>query len=219
MRTLVGDIDARILPKLYFWFRAETHRLNFTDGGGATYAFDESSNGNNLYNSSTPPLFVADACNGYAAFNFTGALWLLGNMVFTGVVAGAYAVVKHNVAGNWGAGSEGILTDYGSTVGQLTGKANASQVHKATVTDTTYVNGTATQDIANTDAWNLLYVEFTVTANRTFTGTAMGRQGGGATYLNGQIAEAGYFGAIPTAATRTLFFNSLIEKYAITGTP
>lgn len=221
-RTMVDDVDARVLPNLLAWYRAETVVGKFGDGQSALYALDESGHGNNLGGGGTVPLMNYAVCNGYAAYKFTGAMDLRNaNVTFTSSVAGAFAVVKHTVAGNFaagGGGGEGIITDYGSTNGSLRGDASVSNIFDNTATYTAYVNGVATKVIANTNAWNLLYIEFT-SGKQSYTGTMMGRHGTGATFLTGSIVECGYFGNLPTSGQRTAFFNAMIAKYNITGVP
>lgn len=216
-RPFVGDVDARILPSIQFWFRADTHRYAFSDGQNASYALDESNNGNNLGGGGTVPLYVASGCNGYGSFKFTGAMDLRSpNMAFTSNVRWAYAVVKHTNAGNFLAvNGEGIITDYGGTHTGIYGIASTSTFTTNGGVDTAYINGVAGNTITNTNAWNLLYVEFGVA--RSFSGTIMGRDGTGSGFLTGEIAECGYGGALPSSLQRTNFLNALITKYALTG--
>lgn len=216
-RPSVGDVDARILPSLLFWFRADTHRYEFSDGQNASYAFDESNNGNNLGGGGTVPLYVASGCNGYGSFKFTGAMDLRSpNMAFASKIRGAFAVAKHTSAGNFLAvNGEGIITDYGGTHAGLYGVASTQTIYNFGAADTVYVNSVATNAITNTNAWNLIYIEHSVA--RSFSGTMMGRDGTGSGFFTGEIAECGYFGALPSAVQRQNFFNALIAKYALTG--
>ena len=218
-RTIVDEVDARILPSLLCWGRAETMKHKFSDGASANYLLDESGVGNHFGSAggNTPPLMVYDDCNGYASVNFTGAMDIRGSMVHTSTVRGAFAIVKHNTAGNWKtAVGEGFITDLASGQGMLAGAADTINVRLGTATDTAYVNGVQTIAITNTDAWNLLYIEFTAAA-KSYTATVLGRQGGTAAFLNGRLAEWGYFGGLPSAQVRTAFLAALIAKYAITG--
>lgn len=214
-RTLVNEVDARILPALKFWFVAENHKNKFSDGASASYAMDSSVNGNNLGSAGAAPTFRLNDCNGHASFYFNGAVNLSGLNIFTANIRGGFVVVKHNVAGNWEATYPGFISDTGSSTARIIGNAGTQDIHNNGGVDTVYVNGVQTVSVANTDAWNLIYVEFGVAG--TFNGTILGRYGGTAGYLNGRIAEAGLFGAIPSAQTRTLFFESMMNKYALTG--
>ncbi len=215
-RPFVGEVDARVLPDLVSWWRAETHREKFGDGQPITYTIDESGNGNNMY-APQAPLFNPNGPNGYASIVFDGVNdELRSAMSFTSAVKGCFAVVRNTVGGNWGAGHRGIIGSISGSQVALYGVGGASTI--ATITaGTLYVNGVQTDIVANVNAWNLLYLE--CTALGSITTTNLARLNGGTGYLGGEIAEAGIFRGTPTAAARAAFFAQIIQRYAITGNP
>lgn len=218
-RPIVSDVDARILPGLICWYRAETLREHFGDGANVTYIFDESGNGCNLSSAAAnkPPAYVSDGCNGYASLSFDGSNSeeLRGNASLGAVVTGAFAVVKNSASGNWGTDNAGMIGGLAAGNVCLAGDANAQTISSpASIPSNEWVNGTDTNTVTNTDAWNLVYIE--VSAD-TVEEIVMGRYLSIAAYFSGEIAECGMFTGSPTAAQRTAFFDAMIAKYAITG--
>lgn len=218
-RPIVGETDARVLPGLVGWFRAETLREKFGDGQAATYVLDESGNGCNASSAAggatVPPLFKSSGCNGYASLVFDGVNdELRSGMTFGAVIKGCFALVKRTSAGNWNTGSEGFIGGLTAGDAGINGVAGTSTV-AGNVAGTVYVNGVQTTTVV-TNAWNLCYVEHT-TADTFTSGFILGRVNSSAFYFGGEIAEAGFFTGTPTAAQRNAFFDAMVEKYALTG--
>lgn len=215
-RVLINEVDARVLPGLLCWYRAQTLETKFGNGQSATYALDESGKGNNLGNgNATPPTLKLNACNGYPSLLFDGTNdELRGNLVAGSVIKYLFALVKRTNAGNYAAGYEAFFGGITAGDASIYGVGNTSTV-TGSGAGTSYINGVATTTVV-TNAWNLCYAE--ITSAKPFTSnTIMGRTNGSATYFPGEIVEAGCGTGTPTALQRTQFFNAMIAKYALTG--
>lgn len=220
-RPIVDGIDARVLPGLICWYRAETVRNKFGDGQGVTYCLDESGNGFHLSSAeggvNKPPAMVRAGINGYASFSFdsSNAEELRGSMV-SAAVTGSFAVVKNSASGNWaGVGSAGFISGMTAGNAKLIGTSGAQTISApGSASVDGWVNGVNTLTVTNTDVWNLIYVTHTADAVGALV---IGRNGSAAEYHDGEIAECGMFTGVPTVAQRTAFFNAIIAKYAITG--
>lgn len=217
-RPLVDEVDARILPGLIGWYRAETMKEKFGDGQEVTYIYDESGNGNHM-EGATGPDFVSDGINGFASLSFDSANLesLIGAATYGAVVRGVYAVVKRATAGNWGtsATTEGFFGGQAAGNISIVGTNGTTNINGAGGTSTDYVNGVQTDAVSNTNAWNLVYSELATLDS--LTGIVMGRLNAGNGFFGGEIAECGAFTTTPSSADRTAFFNHIIAKYAITG--
>lgn len=224
-RPIIDEVDARILPGLSNWYRAETMRSWFGQDQNVTHALDESGNGFNMSSAQDavnkpPDMNLAGITVGnknYASFVFDGSNSeeLRGSCIYTGTsIKYLFALVKQTASGNWSAGASNAGFFGGLTAGDAAIGGTNGALTIASNGGTEYVNGVATDTVSDAGVWNLVYVELTI--KDTFGSIVMGRNRSTTDYFSGEIAECGAGTGTPSAAQRTAFFNAMIAKYNIT---